>query len=149
MTSTITTSGFRLNFRPHACWVPRNLLIFPAFCPSCMWNSDKMVPNSGEPPNVVMVDVIKRVFTAILLVKGRGLRTLETLFFSGKKRVGTQIVSHQSISNLNGAIARLAHWDQKISCGFFEIKMKKFRKSMNHGGGLLEKCSKMLKNTVK
>ena len=51
-----------------------------------------------------------------------------------KFRDGTKIVSHQSISNLNGAIARLANWDQKISCEFFEIKMKKFRKSMKHKG---------------
>ena len=41
-------------------------------------------------------------------------------------------MSHQSISDLNGAIASLADWDQQISCEFFEIKMKTFRKSMKH-----------------
>ena len=45
-----------------------------------------------------------------------------------------QIVSFQSISDLNGAIASLADWGQKISCEFFEIKMKKFRKIMKHKG---------------
>ena len=42
--------------------------------------------------------------------------------------------SHQPISDLNGAIASLVDWGQKISCEFFEIKMKKFRKSMKHKG---------------
>ena len=41
-------------------------------------------------------------------------------------------MSFQSISDLNGAIASLSDWDQKISCEFFEIKMKTFRKSMKH-----------------
>ena len=38
----------------------------------------------------------------------------------------SKIRSFQSISDLNGAIACLADWGQKISCEFFEIKMKKF-----------------------
>ena len=85
----------------------------------------------------------------MFFLKGEVSELTRQLFFPGKKSCGTKIVSHQSISNLNGAIARLANWDQKISCEFFEIKMKKFRKSMKPEGGLLEKCSKMLQNTVK
>ena len=46
----------------------------------------------------------------------------------------SKIVSFQSISDLNGAIASLADWGQKISCEFFEIKMKKVRKSLEHKG---------------
>ena len=44
----------------------------------------------------------------------------------------TKIMSHQSISDLNSAIASLADWGQKISSKFVELKMKKFRKSMKH-----------------
>ena len=51
-------------------------------------------------------------------------------------------MSFQSISDLNGAIASLADWGQKISCEFFEIKMKKFRKSMKHKGLVSNPCSK-------
>ena len=54
----------------------------------------------------------------------------------------SKIVSFQSISDLNGAIASLADWGQKISCEFFEIKMKKFRKSMKHKGLVSNPCSK-------
>ena len=57
-------------------------------------------------------------------------------------RLGTQIVSFQSISDLNGAIASLADWGNKISCEFFEIKLKKFRKSMKHKGLVSNPCSK-------
>ena len=51
-------------------------------------------------------------------------------------------MSFQSISDLNGAIASLADWGQKISCEIFEIKMKKFRKSMKHKGLVSNPCSK-------
>ena len=59
-----------------------------------------------------------------------------------KKFGRTKIVSFQSISDLNGAIASLADWGQKISCGFFEIKMKKVRKHMKHNGLGSNPCSK-------
>ena len=51
-------------------------------------------------------------------------------------------MSFQSISDLSSAIASLADWGQKISCEFFEIKMKKFRKSMKHKGLVSNPCSK-------
>ena len=50
-------------------------------------------------------------------------------------------MSFQPISDLNGAIACLADWVQKISREFFEIKMKKFRKSMEHKGLVSNSCS--------
>ena len=51
-------------------------------------------------------------------------------------------MSFQSISDLNGAIASLADWNQNISCEFFDIKMKKVRKSMKHKGLVSNPCSK-------
>ena len=60
----------------------------------------------------------------------------------GRASNHSNIVSFQSISDLNGAIASLADWGQKISCEFFEIKMKKFRKSMKHKGLVSNPCSK-------
>ena len=51
-------------------------------------------------------------------------------------------MNFQSISDLNGAIASLADWGQKKSCEFFEIEMKKFRKSMKHKGLVSNSCSK-------
>ena len=47
------------------------------------------------------------------------------VFYNVKNTGRTNIVSYQSISDLNGAIASLAEWGQKISCEFFEIKVKK------------------------
>ena len=54
----------------------------------------------------------------------------------------SKIVSFQSISDLNGAIASLADWGQKISFEFFEIKLKKFRKSIKHKGLVSNTCWK-------
>ena len=51
-------------------------------------------------------------------------------------------MSFQSISDLNGAIASLADWGQKISREFFEIKMNKVRKSLKHKGLVSNPCSK-------
>ena len=51
-------------------------------------------------------------------------------------------MSHQSISDLNGAIASLVDWGKKISCEFFEIKVKKFRKIMKYKGLVSNPSSK-------
>ena len=51
-------------------------------------------------------------------------------------------MNFQSISDLNSAIASLADWGQKISFEFFEIKLKKFRKSIKHKGLVSNSCSK-------
>ena len=51
-------------------------------------------------------------------------------------------MSFQSISNLNGAIASLAGWEQKMPCKFFEIKMSKFRKTMKQKGLISNSFSK-------
>ena len=51
-------------------------------------------------------------------------------------------MSFQSISDLNGAIASLADWGQKIWCEFFEIKIKNIRKIMKHKGLVSNPCSK-------